>query len=366
MHIVCSDCQTEYPLDTRLWKCARCGGLFEIADAPRFDPARIDRNERSLWRYRAFLPLPPDAAPVTLGEGWTPLVDFEHAGVRALGKLDFINPTGSFKDRGASVQISLLRMFGVTRIVEDSSGNAAAAISAYAARAKIHADIFVPAHASPAKIAQIEVYGARVHRIEGPRENCALAAQEIATRGEAYYASHYYSPLGLAGLRTAAYEIWEQLDGRAPDNVVVPTAHGTNVIGIYRGFQEIRAAGLIEKMPRLFAIQAANVAPLALAFALGLADAPASEPKPTVAEGIAIAKPVRGREILRGVKETGGAVIAVGEDEILQARNDLARQGFYIEPTSASAAAALKQVRERIGADDVTVVSLTGSGLKSG
>src|SRR5574337_896283 len=148
-----------------------------MADAPRFDPARIDASSATLWRYRAFMPLPENALPISMGEGFTPLVEARLGSLAFLSKLDFLMPTGSFKDRGTAVLVSALQTLGVTRVVEDSSGNAAASLAAYAARAGIAAEIFVPAHASPAKLAQIAIYGARLHKVEGPRENAARAAQ---------------------------------------------------------------------------------------------------------------------------------------------------------------------------------------------
>ncbi len=365
MQITCSSCHSRYALDTRAWVCPQCGGLFEIADLARFDPAEIDAGNATLWRYRAFLPLPENAAPVSMGEGFTPLVETRLADMRFLSKLDFMMPTGSFKDRGTTVVVSALGALGISRVVEDSSGNAAASLSAYAARAGIAAEIFVPAHASPAKLAQIQVYGSTLHRIEGPRENAARAAEEAAQEGGAYYASHYYNPLTLAGMQTTAWEIWEQMGRRAPSAVVAPVGHGTNLIGLARGFQELRRAGLIGEMPRLYAAQANLVAPLVRAFERQADDVPAVEPAQTVAEGIAINRPVRGKELLAAIAESGGSAMAVEEEEIVRARNDLARAGLYVEPTSATAVAALRKLPRSLSAHDDVVVTLTGSGLKS-
>ncbi len=365
MDLVCSSCAAHLPLDTRDWVCPKCTGLLEIAGARLFDPRLVDAHNTTLWRYRAFLPLPGDATPITLGEGLTPLVETQLDGLTFFAKLDFMMPTGSFKDRGTTTLVSALKGLGVTQVVEDSSGNAAASLSAYAARAGIRAEIFVPAFASPAKLAQIEIYGARLRRVEGSREDAAHAVQQAAARGDGYYASHYYNPFTLAGLKTTAWEIWEQLGWRAPAAVIAPVGHGTNFIGLARGFQELQQAGLIERMPRLYAAQAANVAPLARAFEQGLDQVPATEPARTVAEGIAINRPVRGAEILAAIRATGGAAIAVDEDEIVRARNDLARAGLYVEPTSAAAIAAWRRLRPQAAGDGHTVVTLTGSGLKS-
>ncbi len=362
MKILCATCGEEYPLNTYEWVCVRCGGHLEIAGVPDFDPARIDKNTASLWRYRALLPLPARAEPVTLGEGWTPLVPARIAGSEVFCKLDFLMPSSSFKDRGTTVLTSALKALGIDKIVEDSSGNAAASLAAYSARAGLHAQIFVPAHASPMKLAQIEVYGAELRPVEGPRENSARAAQDAVVNAGAYYASHYYNPFAMFGMQTTAWELWEQLGGRAPDNVILPVGHGTNFVGMYRGFQKLQARGLIEKLPRFFAAQAEKVAPLAIAFLRGEAEPTPVEPNRTIAEGIAISRPVRGGEILRALRETGGTAVAIGEDEIRAARANLAHQGIFVEPTSATAVAALEKIQD-LGGE--TVVSLTGSGLKS-
>lgn len=362
MRITSPDCGAEYPLNTFEWKCPKCGGLLEIAGTRPFDPVLIDRTVRSVWRYRRFLPLPDEARPVTMGEGGTPVVPSRLGNRDVLFKLDFMMPTGSFKDRGSTVITSVLQSFGIRDIVEDSSGNAAASLAAYAARAGMRAVIFVPAHASPAKLGQIDVYGAMLRLVHGPRENSALAARAQVTEHGAYYASHYYNPFALAGMQTTAWELWEQLGNSAPDNVILPVGHGTNLVGMYRGFVVLRQAGLIDRLPRFFAVQAENMAPLAHDLAGSAGDAVAFQPSPTVAEGIAITHPVHGAEILRIIRETGGEVIAVSEDEISRGRSELARQGIFVEPTSATAVAALSRIQELHGK---TVVSLTGSGLKS-
>jgi threonine synthase len=301
---------------------------------------------------------------VTLGEVTTPLVETELDGLRFHCKVEYLSPTGSFKDRGTAVLVSVLRALGVTEVVEDSSGNAGASLAAYTARAGIACRIFVPAHASTVKKAQIAAFGAQLVGVPGPRENAAQAVQQAAMEG-AYYASHYYSPFGLAGLRTVAYELWEQLGRRAPDNIVLPAGHGTLLLGIYRGFRDLKQSGLIPRLPRLFAVQARTCAPLYAAFIQGSTEPIPVEEGATMAEGVRISRPLRGREILAAVRETGGQVLAVSDGETLAARDALARRGLYVEPTSAVAIAALAHLRPVISAGETTVVPLTGSGFKS-
>jgi threonine synthase len=309
------------------------------------------------------LPLDEDAEAVSLGEGITPILPVQLYGSRLLCKLEFLAPSGSFKDRGTSVLVSVLKAMGVDQVVEDSSGNAAASLAAYCARADIQARIFVPAHASPAKLAQIAVYGATVVPIEGPRENSALAAQQAAA--SSYYASHNHNPLFLEGTKTFAYEVWEQLGGNVPDNVVLPVGNGSLLLGTHKGFRDLQAAGLVERVPRLFAVQAEACAPFYDAYRRGLDDPQPVTPRETVAEGICIAKPSRGRQVLSAIRDTDGAVVAVNDAEIRSARSVLARAGLYVEPTSATVAAALAKLNRVIDARQVTVAALTGSGLKS-
>ena len=363
MNLRCLSCQRTYPYDTYRW-CCECGGVFELEGTPGFAKDEIETGDFSLWRYRAMLPVKYEEGIISLGEGFTPLVETQVYATRIHCKLEFLAPTGSFKDRGTAVLVNMLRWLGVKRVVEDSSGNAGASLAAYAARAGIEAEIYVPAYASPNKLAQIAVYGARLVKVEGPRERAAEAVQEAAAQG-AYYASHYYNPFTLEGLKTVAYEIWEQLSWRAPDNLVLPVGHGTLLLGAYRGFKDLRTAGLIPRPPRLFAVQAESCAPLYEACQRELDDAFPIEKNETVAEGISIARPVRGRQILAAVRETGGTVLAVSDEETLRSRDELARCGLYVEPTSAAAIAALLQLGDVIGPEEITIVPLTGSGLKS-
>ena len=361
MNLRCSRCGRTYPLDAHRWRC-HCGGAFDLEGGPRFSADLIERGEPTLWRYRAMLPIEDEGNIVSLGEGLTPLVETEVYGAKILCKLEFLAPTGSFKDRGAAVLVSKLKEMGVERVVEDSSGNAGASLAAYCARAGIEAQIYVPAHASPAKLAQIAVYGANLVTVEGPREEAARAVQEAAAEGRGYYASHYWSPFVIEGLKTVAYELWEQLGGRAPHNLVLPAGHGTLLLGAYRGFKDLLAAGLIEELPRLFPVQARACAPLHEAYRRGLDDVAPVEEGRTVAEGIRIARPVRGRQVLAAVRETDGRVLAVDDGEALEARDELARRGLYVEPTSAVAIAALRELAPDPA--QITVVPLTGSGLK--
>ncbi len=330
-----------------------------------FNLAALRNRPANLWRYREGYHLPGDALPVTLGEGWTPLADVDFADRRIQAKLDFLCPTGSYKDRGSAVMLTQLRAWGLQDIVEDSSGNAGASVAAYAALAGIAAKIYVPDSASAGKMAQIALYGGRLQKIPGSREDCAAAA--LAAVETTFYASHNWSPFFLQGLKSAAYEIAEQRDWQAPDWVVTPAGNGGLAGGLYYGFRDLLAAGMVDRMPRIAMAQAANCAPVYAAWKQGLDHIPSIRKQATVAEGIASAQPVRGYEMLEALRETQGVVETVTEDEIWAAFEALGALGLYVEPTSATAAAALRNLLRcgTIGADQSVVLYLTGSGLKS-
>jgi threonine synthase len=348
-----------YPLETPRW-CGEDRAPLLLTDLPGIGRDDIATGVRSIWRYAAALPFLP-ARPISMGEGCTPLVEMELSGETALLKCEWFMPTGSFKDRGASVMLSLLREQGVQAVLEDSSGNGGAAVSAYAAAGGMAATIFVPASTSPAKTVQSRAAGASITLVPGSRQDCADAAEREAER--IFYASHNWQPFFLHGTKTLAYELWEDFGFQAPDNVIVPCGAGSNVLGLFIGFSELLRAGQISKLPRIFAAQPANCAPIARA-ALGLDPVAA---QPTIAEGTAIAQPLRVMECLRAMRESGGGAVMLSEAEIAEASLMLARRGVYVEPTCAQAAAAFARLRATgaIGSGETAVVVLTGSGLKA-
>jgi threonine synthase len=363
----CERCGQQTPASAETWRCPSCGGPLSWRGPERLDRSAIRLELPSLWRYAAVLPVSP-ARAVSLGETLTPLVAGTLDGTPVRYKLDFLLPSGSFKDRGATVLISYLRSTGVTHAIEDSSGNAAAAIAAYAARAGIACTIFAPAHASAGKLVQAAAYGARVVRVEGSREDVAKAAMETAVATpSASYASHNWHPFFVEGVKTWALEVWEQLGYRLPDNLVTPAGSGSMVLGAALACRQLQAAGVISRPPRIFAVQPAACAPLDAAFRAGLADTPPVQPAPTIAEGTSIAAPVRGREVLAAIRQSSGQTVAVSEAEIADALRELARQGLYVEPTSAVAAAGARRLLAsgEIGPGEETVILLSGSGLKA-
>ena len=360
IELFCQETGKIYDAQGLRWR-SESGAPLDIRFIPAMDLDRVKGRPPTMWRYREALPIAEDKHIVSMHEGFTPLVPYELAGRQLLLKQEQLFPTGSFKDRGASLLISRALELGVDRVVEDSSGNAGAAVAAYAARAGIECDIYVPDATSPAKLAQIERYGARLHRIPGSREKTAEAAREAAE--EHFYASHVWNPYFFQGTKTFAFEIWEQLGGRAPDAVILPAGHGTLLIGAFLGFQDLLNLGFMDKLPKLIAVQAANCSPLYRMWCDGLNKIPTIEDTETLAEGIAITRPTRANQMLEIIRATNGEVIAVSETDIEKALLQICEQGLYVEPTSATAVAAWLTYPDTEG--EIVVAPLTGHGLKS-
>ena len=359
----CPTCSATYRADRALWRCA-CGGHLNLAPGQGLARSEIASGEASLWRYAAALALrgPPR---VTLGEGWTPLVPRDWLGAKVHFKLESQMPSGSFKDRGTALMINHLLDVGVGPVHEDSTGNAGASIATYAAVAGIPCCIYVPAAAPRTKLVQIAITGAVVRAIPGTREDVAKAA--LAAVGDSFYASHNWQPFFIEGTKTLAFELWEQLGFRVPDNILVPTGYGSNILGLERGFDELEKSGEITARPRLFAVQAENYAAFAAAWSAGEHRFVPFAAQPTVADGIATSKPIRIAEVLSALRHSRGGVVAVAEEEIAPALAGLGRRGLFVEPTAATAGAALTRLLRdgTITPGQSTVVVLTGSGLKA-
>ncbi|MEM3607900.1 MAG: threonine synthase [Candidatus Bathyarchaeia archaeon] len=360
--MVCRSCGGEYPLWDRVWRCS-CGGLLDLEFEAEFPLDKIGVRGPSMWRYREAIPIIHDSDIVSFHEGFTSLLRVGLEDGTVLVKGDHLFPTGSFKDRGASVLISKAKELRVKRVVEDSSGNAGCSIAAYSARAGIPCEVFVPWDASPIKLAQISSYGAKLVRVPGSREDAASAAMEAA--GNDYYAGHSWNPFFLHGVKTFAFEVCEQLGWSSPDSVILPVGNGTLLLGAYIGFRDLLEAGVIHEMPRIIGVQSVNCAPLYEAFKKGSARIPEVRAGATIAEGIAVAKPPRGSQVMEAVKASKGEFIAVEDSEIKESLREIAEKGFYIEPTSAAAIAGVKKYLEEEAPDEVIVSTFTGHGLKA-
>ena len=380
--MICTVCGR--PAAPRSWRC-ECGGPLDLPEQPTDvlgELAAAPRTGQGLWRYRAAIPVAADLGlQLSLGEGQTPVVE---AGEDLPGvsiKVEYAMPTLSFKDRGAVVLVAAALSRGARQLIADSSGNAGSAIAAYAARAGLECTVFVPERTSMRKQAQMSSYGATVVAVPGDRTATAAAAIAEVEKTGATYGSHVYDPYFMQGTKTFSYELWEQLAGM-PDALFLPVGNGTLLLGAARGCNELRAAGLVDRMPRIVALQSERCAPLARAWDAGLEQAVDLQPGATAAEGIAIPAPPRGAQILRIVRELGGCVVEVPEAAIAGAGRDLARRGLYVEPTAALTWAGLLLARghssvaqpvsndrgwqlAREFAAGTVVVPACGSGLKS-
>jgi threonine synthase len=361
---VCPTCRARHAITPDRYRCD-CGAplALDFESAP-LDRDALPRRPLGVWRYREALPLADELTPVTLGGGATPLVDDVVGTTPVHLALEYVSPTGSYKDRGASLLVSVAAALGAQVLVDDTSGNAGIALAAYAARAGLKARVLVPDDAPPAKPAIAAEMGAEVVRVAGGRAAAAAAALAEAAAG-AFYASHAWSPFFVHGAKTFAYSLSEALRWTAPGAVVVPAGNGGLVLGLDLGYRELRRHGLIDRRPAIVAVQAAACAPLARAFAAGASvPAPVTEGA-TAADGVRVCAPPRGAEVLEAVRQSGGSIEAVSEEEIAEARRALWRKGYAVESTGAVAAAYILRhgdvLRRRYG--DLAV-ALTGSGLK--
>ena len=363
----CERCQESHPADMATIACSSCLGPLDVD----YVDGRGAGSAPTEWAgFPISFPQHSPIAAWSLGEGNTPTVELpsmaSRLGLERLyGKLELMNPSGSFKDRGAAVMMAVASEQAVAGVVEDSSGNAGASVSAYAARHSIRAHIFAPDSAPEAKLRQIRAYGADVHPIEGSRDDTTRAAVAFYRERGLVYASHAWSPYFVDGVKTFAYEVAAQLDGRAPDHLVFPVGNGGLLLGAWRGFMELRKAGRVSRVPRLHAVQATGVMPLVAEYRgddLGQASAGS-----TLAGGIAVAAPARGHQVLAALRDTGGVAVAVDDPDIARMQGVLATsEGIFAEPTSAAAFAGLELLIRQgvIGNADVTLVPVTGSGLK--
>jgi len=359
LKILCQDCRTEaQPLD---WRCQQCGGILDWEELPTFIASLIRTEDCSLWRYRDWLPI---RRQVSLGEGMTPLVQTEIDSVPIRAKLEYLNPTGSYKDRGTAALMNHIASHDVPEVIDDSSGNAGASLAAYASALGIQARIFVPAAGVESKKALIRAFGGTLVEVEGAQHAKTEACHEAAATTT--YASHAWSPYFLLGQMTAGFEIWEQLGQQVPDIVVTPVGHGALFLGIARAFKCLRDAGLTDHLPKMVAVQSEAVDPVVQGYEQQATEPPTiNESQRTVADGIMVNRPVRGVEILATLRETGGAAFRVRDDLTTTAQAALARRGLIAEPTSSTTVAALPQIIEKYGSDQTIVCGLTGNGLKN-
>ncbi len=317
-----------------------------------------------IWAWSDLLGFTPGRDRLTLGEANAPLKAIPRWG-RSVGlprsetMLEFLSPSESFKDRGAVLVAARLGAAGFDRLVEDSSGNAGAALAAYCAAAGLTCQIFAPADADPPKLAQIAAYGAIVTQTGRPRSNAAVAARAEAAQPGAAYASHVRDPAFLLGMKSFLLSLCFQREQTLPDHIVFPTGNGGLLLGTALALADI-ALPTGQEGPRLHAAQARAISPLA--------DTGFETQGSTIASGIAVANPERFEQISTAVKLSGGKVATVTDNQIRRAGADLAaNEGIYVEPTAAAGFAAAAQLASAglIGSDESVLIPATGSGLKS-
>ena len=384
---VCIDpaCGARFKLNERLYVCPSCGGLLDLTLEPPADadPERLravwtrrlasfDARDRSgVWRYRELLPFADDAPIVTLAEGNTPLYDAPvsaaYCGLNTLTlKHQGCNPTGSFKDTGMTTAVTQAVILGATTVVCASTGNTAASLAAYAARAHLQCAILVPrGQISHNKLAQSLDYGAAVLELDGNFDEAMRVIRELA-EDESIYLVNSINPFRIVGQKTVAAELLHQRDWRVPDHVVVPGGNLGNSSAFGKGFKELKELGLIDRLPRLSVVQAEGAAPFASLFGSESDVLIPIEHPQTLATAIKIGAPVSWQKALRAVVESGGSVLSVSEQEIAEAKAIIGRDGVGCEPASATTVAGIKQLVAAgvIGSDTDVVAVLTGHILK--
>ncbi len=329
----------------------------------------IADRERGMWKWRELLPLPDGVAPVSLGEPETPIVPLTRTGgpnllVKDEGRL----PTGSFKARGLAMAVTMASHFGVERIGMPTNGNAGAALAAYGARAGIETIVICPAETPEINVTETAAYGARVYVADGQIDECGALVGKGAAQDLWFDCSTLKEPYRIEGKKVMGLELAEQLGWELPDAIFYPTGGGTGLIGMWKAFDELEAVGLIgSKRPRMYAVQAEGCAPIVRAFENGEEFAERWENAATVATGIRVPKAVGDFLILRAVRESGGAALAVSEDAIVQAVDDAARDdGFLLCPEGGAVLAAWRLARERglVGADERVLLFNCANGNK--
>jgi threonine synthase len=380
-HLECADCAAQLPADREQHLCPTCGGVL----LARYDLQSIRREvprdriaarpwSNGLWRYAELLPVAEPHARVTLGEGMTPLLALpwlsEELGVSALLKDEGLNPTGTFKARGAAVGVSRAKQLGATTIALPTAGNAGAAWAAYGARAGLPVVVAMPKDAPPLTQQEVRLYGARLHLVEGTIADAgSWLNQWSANVGvDVYNASTFKEPYRLEGKKTLGLEIAEQLDWQPPDVILYPTGGGVGLIGLWKAFQELHALGWVADdtpAPRLVAVQAAGCAPVVRAWEAGDDTTSLWQGAETIAAGLRVPSPLSGGLMLRALRETHGTALAVEDDAIRQALGELARVGFWVSPEGAALLPASRQLRASgwISAGERVVLLNTGSGL---
>ena len=376
-HLDCTKCDRRYP-PGQVWNLCECGGpLFARYDLERaakeMRPGHLALRAPNQWRYREVLPVEDPADRISLGEGFTPLLPATRLGERrGLPRL-FIkdesgNPTGSFKARGLAMAVSMARALGATEVCLPSAGNAGSALAAYAAHGALKAHVFVPRDVARLFLMEAAAYGAHVETVDGLITDAGKVCAAQAKEHGWYECATLKEPYRVEGKKTMGYELAEQMGWKLPDAILYPTGGGTGLIGMWKAFEELERMGFIPPgRPRMYAVQAEGCAPIVKAFSEGLEEAPMWEGATTLAHGIRVPKAIGDFLMLKALRASHGAGIAVSEAEIIQGvKEAAATEGLFMAPEGGACVAALRKLKAsgHLSPDDTVVVFNTGTGYK--
>ena len=374
IYLECTKCAAQFPADVPQNVCPQDGGiLFPRYDLQslkqNFNPQALHGREASLWRYREVL---PDVEPITLGEGFTPLLpsrEFPNVWIKDEG----LNPTGSFKARGITVAISVAKAVGVKKLAMPSAGNAGSALAAYAAAAGLEAHIFMPQDVPLANRIECEAYGAKVTLVNGLISDCARIVAERKKQEDWFDFSTLKEPYRVEGKKTMAYELFEQLSGKLPDAVIFPSGGGVGIIGMWKAFEEMEQLGWLSgnkevaKRPGMIAVQAEGCAPIVKAWDEGKPTVEMWKDASTLAAGLRVPRPYGDYLVLDILNRSHGTAVAVSDDEIKHAFHHWARtEGIFAAPEGAASLAAYRKLRFSgfLSENARVVLFNTGTGLK--
>jgi len=374
-HLECSRCHSELSVEKPRTVCPKCAGTLYVRYdlAPLRGLAHRDEIARAaaastwagMWRYRAIL---PEAEPVTLGEGWTPVIRSRRY-PNAFLKEEGANPTGSFKARGMAMAVTMACQYGLRKLAAPSAGNAAGALAAYAAAAGIEAHLFMPKDVPFANYLEAVIYGAKVILVDGLISDCGRMVAERKEKEGWFDISTLKEPFRVEGKKTMGYELVEQLGWEYPDAVFYPTGGGVGLIGMWKAFAELEELGWVRpgKRPRMIAVQSAGCAPVVRAFEQGEKVSQAWQDAATFAAGLRVPKPYGDSIMLEILRESGGLAMAVPDEAILTSLQDWARnEGAFLCPEGATATAAYDHLLKTgyLKVQDRVVIFNTGAGLK--
>lgn len=376
--LVCSSCEKPASPEGTPSVCEDCGkplfATYPLEDiSKRVKPADLATRPWTMWRYREIMPLAEGESPITLGEGGTPLLAIprlaKKTGVGELWvKEEGLNPTASFKARGMSAAVTRAVAGGAPGFVAPSAGNAASALAAYGARAGVPVRVYMPKDTPAAIVAECRTFGADVVLMDGVITDCGVKARAFSKETGYFDVSTLREPYRIEGKKTMGYEIAEQLNWTLPDAIIYPTGGGTGIIGMWKAFAELEALGWIETeaRPRMYVVQSAGCAPMVKAWAAGADFAETWQSPETVASGLRVPAALGDFLILKSVRESGGAAVAVSDSELLRAASEMRRHGVGACPEGGATLAALYELVDQghIGSSDRVVLFNTGAWLK--